>query len=45
MKKVLALVMVLILALGAIACSSEAKKPEQAEGGVDWTKYPEKFED
>lgn len=43
--KMTALLMVLILALGAIACSSEAKKPEQAEGGIDWTKYPEKFED
>jgi hypothetical protein len=43
--KMTALLMVLILALGAISCSSEAKKPEQAEGGIDWTKYPEKFED
>lgn len=40
--KVLALVMVCILALGAIACGSEAKKEE---GTVDWSKYPEKLED
>lgn len=42
MKKVLALMLVCILALGAIACGGEAKKEE---GAVDWSKYPAKFED
>ena len=42
MKKVLALVMACMLALGAIACGSEAK---QEESSIDWTKYPEKLED
>ena len=41
MKKVLALVMVCILALGAIACGGEAK---QEAGSIDWTKYPDKLE-
>lgn len=41
MKKVLALVMVCILALGAVACGGQ----KQEAGGVDWTKYPEKLED
>ena len=42
MKKVLALVLVCVLALGAIACGSTAKKDDS---GVDWANYPAKLED
>lgn len=41
MKKVLALTLVCILALGAIACSGGTK---QETDGIDWTKYPDKLE-
>ena len=42
MKKALALVMVCILALGAIACGSTEKKDDS---GVEWANYPAKLED
>ena len=42
MKKVLALVLVCVLALGAIACGSTAKKDDS---GVEWGNYPAKLED
>ena len=42
MKKALALVLVCVLALGAIACGSTAKKDDS---GVEWGNYPAKLDD
>jgi len=42
MKKALALILVCVLALGAVACSSGEKKDDS---GVEWANYPAKLED